>query len=476
MFRPRIRRGRTDFQDNVIMQRQQFHITAESGWINDPNAPVYYKGRYHVFFQYHPYSVEWGPMHWGHVVSDDLVTWERLPVALKPEDKQDKDGCFSGTAIVEKDRLYILYTGVVNENGKCFQRQCLAYSDDGIKFLKHPEPVIGSDEVPEGFSPYDFRDPCVFKKEGRFYMLVASRKGEKSDILLYTSFNLIEWKYVGAVLDYPSSGKMIECPCWNEKAGLMIYSDQFSEPRGTEHLNIHSNFFRRGTLDCNKGKFSTISEGIIDYGFDFYAAQFFANTEKTVMIAWMQMWDRNIPCKKEGFAGMLTLPRYVTVKEGRLLQSPVGLDKYISEKTVIDKHDFKGVIKAEGSVYQLKIDAEKINKFKLYVKKGEGEFTSLYIENGFLVLKRSESGETIIGAEKDEYSLSGIRKMPLQDAENISLIVISDRFSLEIFCEGKALTSTVYAAENSRGIEIEADALNIKAEIGELSFPVKINS
>lgn len=194
------------------------------------------------------------------------------------------------------------------------------------------------------------------------------------------------------------------------------------------------------------------------------------------MIAWMQMWDRNIPCKKEGFAGMLTLPRYVTVKEGRLLQSPVGLDKYISEKTVIDKHDFKGVIKAEGSVYQLKIDAEKINKLKLYVKKGEGEFTSIYIENGFLVLNRSESGEKIIGAEKDEYSLSGIRKMPLQDAENISLIVISDRFSLEIFCEGKALTSTVYAAENSRGIEIEADALNIKAEIGELSFPVKINS
>lgn len=293
------------------MQRQKFHITAEQGWINDPNGLVFFKGYYHAFFQYHPYSTEWGPMHWGHVRSADLVRWEHLPPALAPTDDIDKDGCFSGSALVADGRLYLMYTGVVNRDGKSYQSQCLAYSEDGLTFRKYPEIVIGRELLPEGFSPFDFRDPCLFEKNGRFYALVASKKGESSDILLFSSENLTEWKCVGPVLDHPSSGSMIECPCWNEECGFMIYSDQFSVPEACEHLNLHSNFYRAGKLDCAEGRFQTASVGIMDYGFDFYAAQFFACAEKPLMLAWMQMWDRNIPSRRYGFAGMLTLPRYV---------------------------------------------------------------------------------------------------------------------------------------------------------------------
>ena len=75
-----------------------FHITGEKGWINDPNGVVKFLGQYHVFFQHHPYSCEWGPMHWGHFVSDDLIHWKYLPYALVPGDSFDKDGCFSGSA------------------------------------------------------------------------------------------------------------------------------------------------------------------------------------------------------------------------------------------------------------------------------------------------------------------------------------------------------------------------------------------
>ena len=89
-----------------------FHITGEKGWINDPNGVVKYKGQYHVFYQHHPYSNEWGPMHWGHVVSDDLIHWKYLPYALVPGDSFDKDGCFSGTSLVVDDTLYIVILSI----------------------------------------------------------------------------------------------------------------------------------------------------------------------------------------------------------------------------------------------------------------------------------------------------------------------------------------------------------------------------
>ncbi|BCQ32370.1 hypothetical protein ikematsu_16870 [Limosilactobacillus fermentum] len=91
--------------------RQHFHIMTNGGWLNDPNGLCFYKGYYHVFYQYHPYSTEWGPMHWRHVRSKDLLHWEYLPVALIPGDPEDDGGCFSGSAIVKDGRLYLIYTG-----------------------------------------------------------------------------------------------------------------------------------------------------------------------------------------------------------------------------------------------------------------------------------------------------------------------------------------------------------------------------
>ena len=92
--------------------RPQYHIAAPANWINDPNGFCFYKGEYHLFYQYHPYSSQWGPMHWGHVASKDLADWEHRPIALAPTDEYDKDGCFSGSAI-EKDGNYIYYIQVM---------------------------------------------------------------------------------------------------------------------------------------------------------------------------------------------------------------------------------------------------------------------------------------------------------------------------------------------------------------------------
>lgn len=89
--------------------RPKFHIHAD-GWINDPNGLVVFNGKYHAFFQYYPDDVKWGPMHWGHVVSEDLFNWQKQPVALTPDTDYDRDGCFSGSAIVWEGKLWLLYT------------------------------------------------------------------------------------------------------------------------------------------------------------------------------------------------------------------------------------------------------------------------------------------------------------------------------------------------------------------------------
>ena len=176
-----------------------FHVTGETGWINDPNGLIYYKDRYHAFYQHYPYDTKWGPMHWGHVVSDDLTNWTYLPIALKPGDDCDKNGCFSGSAIVHDDKLWLMYTGFIeNQGGESIRQvQCLAESTDGISFKKHGI-VIGENDLPEGYAPCDFRDPKVWCHDGFFWCIVAARKIEgRGRILLYKSKDLFDWEFVG---------------------------------------------------------------------------------------------------------------------------------------------------------------------------------------------------------------------------------------------------------------------------------------
>ena len=152
------------------------HFTAEIGWINDPNGFVYFRGEYHLFYQFYPYDSAWGPMHWGHAKSKDLIHWEHLPVALAPDQDYDRSGCFSGSAIVKDDRLWIMYTGHIDEEGSIRQLQNIAYSDDGIHFTKISEnPVLTGADLPEELIVSEFRDPKLFEKDGRYYSVVASK-------------------------------------------------------------------------------------------------------------------------------------------------------------------------------------------------------------------------------------------------------------------------------------------------------------
>lgn len=118
--------------------RPNLHFTPLFGWLNDPNGLIYYNGMYHLFYQYNPFKNQWGNIHWGHAISRDLQSWNDMPVALEPSESYDKDGVFSGSAIVKDDQLYVLYTGhSVDAKGQAHETQCLAYSKDGVTFQKY---------------------------------------------------------------------------------------------------------------------------------------------------------------------------------------------------------------------------------------------------------------------------------------------------------------------------------------------------
>ena len=248
--------------------RPHFHITGGEGWINDPNGLVYYRGKYHAFYQYYPEATHWGPMHWGHAASDDLTHWETLAPALYPD--ENDDGCFSGSALVWQDKLWLLYTSFTENGGgeNIRQRQALAVSEDGVHFEKLGV-VIGENDLPEGYSPCDFRDPKMWKKDDAFYCVVAAKKiGGRGRILLYTSEDLKKWRFVGDLFGKDSKGEMIECPDYIEDKGLLLCCEQFQPAEGKTHLNIHTARYYTGTLDYTTGRFTAKSEGIADYGFD----------------------------------------------------------------------------------------------------------------------------------------------------------------------------------------------------------------
>ena len=202
-------------------ERPAFHVTPTIGWMNDPNGFSVYKGECHLFYQYHPYSNEWGPMHWGHLKTRDFIRWERLPAALAPDRDYDAAGCFSGGAVELPDgRQLLLYTGVRRSRSdegflQDVQTQCAAIGD-GVNYEKwENNPVLEAGDLPEGGSAVDFRDPKVWRDpDGRFYAVIGNRTADGSGaIVLYQSRDGFKWELVRTLdRSHNQYGKMWESP------------------------------------------------------------------------------------------------------------------------------------------------------------------------------------------------------------------------------------------------------------------------
>lgn len=327
--------------------RPAYHFTAPSGWLNDPNGLIYYKGWYHLFYQYNPAGCEWGPMHWGHAVSRDFLHWKDLPPALKPDQPYDDDpegGCFSGSAVEKDGRLWLFYTGAVKRGDRAVQTQCMAYSDDGVIFHKYRlNPVIA--EPPEGNSE-DFRDPKVFFAEGGWNMVVGGSacgagNGGDGRIYLYRSEDLLKWKFAGTVLASDGKlGTMFECPDMFGLDGKWIVTcSPMYHPGGNKAL------YCVGTMDFETCRYEVEKIGCLDYGSDYYAAQSCLDQfGKRIMTAWQNGWDwmpwctGQGPSGKEGWRCVLALPRRITLdSEGSICAAPISLDTIQRDRTVAER-------------------------------------------------------------------------------------------------------------------------------------------
>lgn len=281
-----------------------YHFHNRKGWMNDPNGLIFYKGKYHAFFQHYPYAPRWGQMHWGHAISDDLIHWEELDIALFPDMPYENDGgCFSGSAIEKDGRLYLFYTSVSHEMK---QTQSVAWSDDGITFHKYEgNPIIKE-------SPWndnrEFRDPKVFKYGDEYRMVVGAGIYNIGKILLYKSKDLLNWEYIGEIISDGKFGGVIECPDLFkiEDKWVILFSSTKALP--------HRVCFGTGDFDGEKFTFDKDEKGEdkifpIEIGPDFYAPQTFEDPEgRRILIAWMYNWNRSARPGQEQ-AGAFTIPR-----------------------------------------------------------------------------------------------------------------------------------------------------------------------
>ncbi len=315
------------------MKKDSLHLRAPGNWINDPNGFIYYKGKYHLFYQYFPYAPVWGTMHWGHAVSEDLVHWEHLGVALFPTKAYDLNGVFSGSALEKDGSLYLYYSAVryleadeenihVAYKDRYETSQAMMVSEDGFHFDNWKDkrkiiPVILDKETGDRTHT---RDPKVWKEGDTYYMTLGSTYEEKEGrVLFYRSKDAKEWEYVNQCRD-EGFGRILECPDLFKVDGsyVLIGSPMYAVEDGLEyahHAMCSLAQFHPGACELrmhSKGR-------LVDYGMDLYAPQTNVDKEgRRVMLAWMRMPKAVENEGEKPWNGMMCLPRVVEVVEGHI--------------------------------------------------------------------------------------------------------------------------------------------------------------
>jgi len=458
--------------------RPVFHLSPRTGWMNDPNGLSWYGGKYHLFYQYFPYDTHWGPMHWGHAVSRDLLHWTYLPAALAPDEVYDRDGCFSGSALILPDgRHMLMYTGVVRErqaNGGYaeIQTQCLAVGD-GIDYIKYEKnPVLDEKDLPEGCSRYDFRDPKLWQEEDGTYRCIAGNRSAdgSGQILLFSSPDGFKWHYKKVLAENRDRfGKMWECPDFFPLDGkwVLLTSPQDMMPSGFEYHNGNGTLCLIGDYNRETEDFTEELNQSIDYGIDFYAPQTILTRDgRRVMIGWMQNWDTcsHRETHEKGWFGQMSLPRELSIKNGRLYQTPIReLESMRQNKIVHENVTVSGVVRLEN-IKGRRIDMEVTirpeegcdlyRKFAIRFAQNDQYHTSLSFRPNESVLKidRKFSGsrKAIIHQRRS--------KVNHKDGQ-LKLRIILDRFSVEAFVnDGEhVLSAVLYTDQEADGISFIAD-------------------
>ncbi len=457
--------------------RPQFHFSPEEKWMNDPNGMVYHEGVYHLFYQHYPNDIVWGPMHWGHAVSRDLVHWEHKPIALYP----DENGMiFSGSAVVDKNNssgfgsaenppLVAIYTYHLMAGEKAgrtdFQTQGIAFSlDNGDNWTKYEgNPVIGNEGIK------DFRDPKVIWHEASKKWVMTLVAGDHAKF--YGSKDLKQWELIGEFgKDYGAHGGVWECPDLipmkvegsEEEKWVLLISVNPGAPNGgsgTQYFvgNFDGNTF---TTDQNETKW-------IDWGTDNYAGVTYNNIPngEHIFIGWMSNWTYARDTPTEKWRSAMTLPRKLLLKKvnGRyqLINYPIEeLNSLVRTNT---KREIE--IKA-GEVETIPFDnfnrsevkfhsASKVFRLTFLNSLDEKLILTLDAEQNSFLLDRAKSGK--VGFQEDFGKK--VQQMPIKTLPNeyFEVRMFLDQSSIEVFVnKGQyVMTAQIFPNENYNSLKIE---------------------
>jgi beta-fructofuranosidase len=464
----RVRQRITEQKEMVASDpyRLHYHLMPPVGLLNDPNGLIFYKGKYHVFYQWNPFQTTHGVKFWGHYQSEDLVHWEDLGVALSPDSWYDKNGCYSGSAIIHEGKLFLFYTGnVKDKEGNRKSYQCLAISDDGVTFEKKG-PIIP--DIPKGYTAH-FRDPKVFKKHDKWYMVLgAQTKLEKGEVVLYSSRNLFDWDFLGALAGCGRNnldsdfGYMWECPDFVTIDGqdVLLVCPQGLEPKGFQYQNIFQSGYFVGEAELELPSFQHGEFVELDCGFDFYASQTTVDEKGRVLLfAWMGNAEEEgviQPTVQHHWIHALTIPRELKYTDGTLRQYPVEELRLLRG----EKNHFSGVLPREfdkftGAVFELLMEVKQwgTNHFSLEI----GKSIVLEYEHGkqILTLKRKHDNQPL-NWETRQCSLE----------ELTMLHIFKDTSSIELFINNgeKVFTSRVFDMSGDDAIRIMVNG-SVEAEV-----------
>lgn len=433
--------------------RLKFHLMPPVGWLNDPNGLCWFQDYYHVFFQYSPFDVKGGLKVWGHYRSRDLLTWEYIGTPILPDQPYDCHGIYSGSALIDQNKMYLYYTGNVKydgdfdyiKEGRGANTVCLK-SVDGINF-DQKMCLLQNQDYPAYYTNH-IRDPKVWKEKNQYYMVLGGRKNtDQGAVLLYESMDGLKWNFKQELTTEDAFGYMWECPdlfLLDSKWVLSI------SPQGLKREEYqYQNIYQSGYFILNEKKQEEYIKADFyewDMGFDFYAPQTFLDSKgRRILIAWMGLPDLEQeytnPTTKEGWQHCLTVPRKIDRKGNRLLQYPVEeVEQLRGDCYKIADHT---EVVLQKKCFDLLIENITLDIFQVTIQKG----LVLSYKNGIFEM----SFITDLGAGRK------VRKAKILTIESIRILM--DHSSCEIFInEGEyVFTTRLYSKEKKAFIKIACE-------------------
>ena len=432
--------------------RPEYHLLPLHNWMNDPNGPIWWKGRYHLFYQLNPHAAVWGDMHWGHAVSTDMVHWHHEPIALAPTPGgPDSEGCFSGSAVVLNGTPTFIFTGVQNAppdqvtlhdgNDKLRETQMLATAADDslLRWNKLAAPVIAT--PPAGMTVTGFRDPCPWREADGWYLGIGSgERGKGGCVLLYRSQDLRQWEYLHKLAEGKPNGKVEANPC---DSGEMWECPDFFEVNG-QHCLFYSTegkvVWATGDYDAQAHRFTPKREGVLDHGAYYAPKSFLAPDGRRILWGWIRETRAESEFSAAGWAGAMSLPRVLTIgKQGQLEMNPA-----------------QEIEKLRGAVEHVMLQPGRPQRIQLDTLRHEIHFTAGLFSTHRVSVQILTAGakvwELILDLAGDSVQCGEIQfPLPNLPWPRPSLRLFLDGSVIESFIGGReALTSRVYGLKSSQ--------------------------